>query len=553
MTARNVKRKNVCIPVAAAIGAILFVCIYGVHVLNPLEVDWLLSGGDRSQHYLGWVAYRNSQWYFPVGLTDQLSYPLKTSIIFTDSIPLMAVFFKILSPLLPEHFQYFGLWGLLCFALNGAFSAGILQKYMKTEHQVILGSIFYILSFQMIQRMFMHTALAGHWLILWAICLLVYRDRTGYHTRLLSWLALGAVCSAVHLYLLLMCGIILLGTVLTEVLEQRKDNIVVRVLKPGGYIVAFIGASLLVVALLGGFSSGISAANGGLGAYSLNLNGFINPQSHGRLLRTLSQLDTQYEGFSYLGAGILFLLLCTLTELILHFDRKRIKQINPLILGGGLALGIAFVLAVSPTVSLGNRVIRHFTLPSFIVNVWSIFRASGRIAWVCIYLLFLFALCADYRVVSSRRKSVVLVIALLLQLTDISGYAAEKHQLWSNRICYQPNLNQETWNILLEEGKTEHIVIMDSFEQEQHYDLAVWAMENHITVNRFYFARSQEEEILAEQNRSLEEAAADTVFVWRKETFVPDADAAMHYYEMDDRFVVGYAGEILGLSDWKEE
>lgn len=544
----DVRRKNGSVICAAVLGAILYICIYGVHVLNPMEVDWLISGGDRAQHYLGWVGYRNSKWFFPIGLMDQLSYPYKTSIIFTDSIPLMAVLFKILSPILPHRFQYFGLWGLLCFFMNGAFSAKILQKYIKVSFQVVLGSVFFILSFQMIQRMFMHTALGGHWLILWAIYLLVYRDQKSYKHKLLSWMALGAVCSAVHLYLLLMCGILLMGTVLVEVLEQKRDSVINRLLNVGGYLVAFIGSALIVVALLGGFSGGISATTGGLGAYSLNLNGFINSQTHGRLLRTFSQLDTQYEGFSYLGVGILFLLLCTLIELVLHVKREGVKY-SPVVLGGSVAFVISFILAVSPTVSMGNRIIKHFILPTVVWDIWSVFRASGRISWVCIYLIFVFALCADYRVVNSRRKSIIIVIALMLQMLDISGYVMEKHQLWSNKICYQSNLDQEAWDTLIQEVKTDHIVIMDDFNMSKHYDLAVWAMENKITINKFYFARSMDNELIAEQK----ESDVNTVFVWEKENFVPDASSTMHYQEVDEMFVVGYTQSAQDTPDWNEE
>ena len=91
----------------AVLAIIIFISMYGIHVINPLYTDWLLSGGDLSQHYLGWRAYRNSSWSFPIGMVDVLAYPMKTSVIFTDSIPIMAVLFKIISPLLPDDFQYF--------------------------------------------------------------------------------------------------------------------------------------------------------------------------------------------------------------------------------------------------------------------------------------------------------------------------------------------------------------------------------------------------------------------------------------------------------------
>lgn len=50
---KTVKRININI-VAALLGGIAFVLIYGIKILNPLYTDWLLTGGDPSQHYLGW-------------------------------------------------------------------------------------------------------------------------------------------------------------------------------------------------------------------------------------------------------------------------------------------------------------------------------------------------------------------------------------------------------------------------------------------------------------------------------------------------------------------
>ena len=36
---------------AALIGSIAFILIYGVSVLNPVYDDWLLGQGDLTQHY----------------------------------------------------------------------------------------------------------------------------------------------------------------------------------------------------------------------------------------------------------------------------------------------------------------------------------------------------------------------------------------------------------------------------------------------------------------------------------------------------------------------
>lgn len=114
-----VNSKYLVCTISALLGAVVFICLYGVKILNPTYVEWLYNGRDLMQHYLGWEFFRKSDWMFPIGLTDQLSYPSGTSVIFTDSIPIFAVLFKLFSPIMSEKFQYFGIWGILCFILQG--------------------------------------------------------------------------------------------------------------------------------------------------------------------------------------------------------------------------------------------------------------------------------------------------------------------------------------------------------------------------------------------------------------------------------------------------
>lgn len=95
----------------ALLGALVFVALYGVRVLDPTCVDWILNNPspDPSQHYLGWAFFRNSTVRLPyVGANYSVIYPYRTSILFTDSIPLLALLGKLFSPILPARFQYFG-------------------------------------------------------------------------------------------------------------------------------------------------------------------------------------------------------------------------------------------------------------------------------------------------------------------------------------------------------------------------------------------------------------------------------------------------------------
>lgn len=117
--------------IAAVLGALCFIGIYGVDILNPTYDAWLLQGGDLTIHYIGWEFFRVSDWQFPIGLMDRICYPNSVSIIFTDSIPVLAVLFKLFSSFLPETFQYFGWWALLCFILQGVFSTNLIYLYLQ--------------------------------------------------------------------------------------------------------------------------------------------------------------------------------------------------------------------------------------------------------------------------------------------------------------------------------------------------------------------------------------------------------------------------------------
>jgi hypothetical protein len=87
---------------AILIGTIAFLILFGIHTLNPANVDWIyIRGGDMLQHQLGWMAFRAEPWSLKIGWISSLLYPTGTSIVYTDSIPLLAVFFKLFRAWLP--------------------------------------------------------------------------------------------------------------------------------------------------------------------------------------------------------------------------------------------------------------------------------------------------------------------------------------------------------------------------------------------------------------------------------------------------------------------
>ncbi len=73
--------------------------------------------------------------------------------------------------------------------------------------QALIGSTFFVISPIVIERMFRHTALGGHWMILAAVYLYVRHEKDYQKLKNDCVLGiLGGLIAAVHLYFLPMCG-----------------------------------------------------------------------------------------------------------------------------------------------------------------------------------------------------------------------------------------------------------------------------------------------------------------------------------------------------------
>ncbi len=542
---------------ATLLGALCFFAVYGVRVLNPLYDDWLLGRGDLTQHYLGWCFYRQGAWTFPLGLTDRLAYPDYSSVIFTDSIPLLAIVFKLLSPVLPETFQYFGWWGLGCFMLQGFFAAKLLDRLRVGSLQVLAGSVLFILSPVVIEKMFRHTALGGHWIILAAIYLFVCHKElyTDVKKTALYWGLIGAYVGSVHMYFLPMCGVFLGGFVLCSLLQKGALRTKIRYLLPG---VTFLLGLFVCTYLFGGFSTRAEAGSSDLGEFSFNLNGFFNAKGYSRFFPALATYhDGQYEGFAYLGLGVFVLLavaLVFLARFVLQgiFSAKRGNGARQ----GGLdrdfiLYGVMYVLmsvglilfAASPEVTFGDKLLFVLTDSSTLTHYWGMFRSSGRIVWPVCYLMILGAIVCNDRLFQKKRiATAVLVVCVCLQIFDISGKLQSQRRTFAQEITYESPLESDVWERLLEHGGFAHIVwVSHNIDNNGIMHIAKYAYDNGLTMNNFYFARG----INVNENtkQSLENPKQDCIFIFRSDETQGIDEYGLRLYEADG-YIIGTVDEI---------
>lgn len=527
---------------------ILFSIIYGIRILDPTYVDWLLNGSDLTQHYLGWVGYRSGDWSFPIGMTDRLAYPHNSSVIFTDSIPCFAVLFKILSPVLPVDFQYFGLWGVMCFILQGVLSAWIFRKYIDSKVYVFGVSILLTLIPAVFMRMFNHTALAGQWIILWALePLLTDREHLKKNWKIFGmWIAIGCVSASVHVYFILMCGIILCGYCLLDFIIQK------RILKVILLLIAYLISTAATVGILGGYSSaGSVAVAGGLGDFSMNLNSFLNPIGYSTILKDRYYFPGQYEGFAYLGAGVLFLSLFSTIILLGHNDviKKQSDYLKQIIIVGTVAM-ISIMVAISPKITWDDKVLITVKIPAYVTKVWSTFRSSGRVSWVALYIIVIAVCIVIYKLLARKAAVIAIAFCLLIQAYDLSGYLQYLHFTFSNEIIYESPLENEFfWRTVGEIDAIEHIVFTDPIPFYAGYALEEWALSYDKSLSFFPFAHANIGMFEETVQDSLATLPETDLFIFSETSQFKYYEYDLYYYASDG-YIIGYC-EPLDLPEYE--
>ena len=156
---------------------------------------------DIQQHYAGWLFYRQSGLSFPLCIATNINVPQGLSVAYTDSIPLFAAFFRLLSPLLPNTFQYFGWFTLLCLMLQGAFGARLLGFFMQGYTLPLLGDLLFVFNPVLWERVLRHTSLAAQFFVLAALYYYFLGCRTG-RFRFGGLFALNILAITVHPYFL---------------------------------------------------------------------------------------------------------------------------------------------------------------------------------------------------------------------------------------------------------------------------------------------------------------------------------------------------------------
>lgn len=537
--------------VGGIIGAIIFLCCYSWKVLDVTYDEWLLTGQDISQHYIGWKFYRATDWHLPLGQIDGMLYPDRTNIIFTDSIPVFALLFKFLSPILPKTFQYFGIWGLMSYFLVGALGSIIIRKSTNNKYLCWIGGAILSFSPYMFQRMYSHTALAGHWIILLALAIWVYRPYfSTLWKKTLSWGGLLILASLVHIYFIPMIMIFLFGFCLQDLFEKSswKEDFV--------FVPIITVIDIAVLYGVGAFSTSGSFEAEGLGVHSANINSLFNSDYCSPFVEALPRFGGQNEGFGYLGLGILLLSISMLVFVMIRnryltYKRTETKKIGtnwPFVTSNLIVAAIIFVLAWSPIITYGTTVAIEIKYPEIIIKVLSIFRASGRFIWCVGYMIMIYSIMTLCK--NLKRTSIAiatLAVILFIQAADMQPLINSRQDL-VNQTSQFTLLESEKWKELAEDKETIIMIPHDFIKQDYGvcaaYEVANFAIDQEMSINYFPAARVNEEEMFYNDNEFAHELLND--LGGKNNLYILDSESRAEEYGLKAYNIDGY---IVGVCE----
>ena len=369
---------------------------------------WLAPGQDVAQSLIGHLAFQLDAWRFPLFRIATLMPPDGVNTLMLDGNPAVSLLAKLL-PGGPHNLL--GGWLFACFllqpvaavyALRGLGERGLAPALAVAALAALMPSLWYRPA---------HPNLCGHFIILLALgaTLRLLRGEPGWRTAAAA-LVLGAF---VHPYLLVMAAALLCAVPL-----GRRDWRSVSIL-------AGILAGVAALMALGGFF-GAGAGDRGFGRFSMNALSPVWPQLSGLFGGPiLDATGGQYEGFNYLGAGVLVLL-----ALAWHRPPRWSWPLLA-VLAGLTALALSSRIYAGPTllIDLGLKPWE---------DILGAIRASGRLFWPVGYAALVMAVAALARRLPRAGFAVLALMAVALQWQDTGPLRARANAMLANPAAALP-------------------------------------------------------------------------------------------------------------------
>ena len=423
--------------------------------------------GDIGQHVSGWWYYARDSWHFPLLHTTRLDHPAGVSIAYTDSIPLLALPFKVLITLFPnwfpEHFHYVGWWMGLVFVSQAVAATFLMRAWGVKSLLAILISVGFALTWPVIHARYHHPALMMQSIIIYAIALyFLGRQKTWSSSAVsMAFVALNLVALTVHPYFLPFTAGFFTAFLADQAikgeswLRQLKRLLVLCIL-------------LICAILLLGYTGRAPSASYGYGTnFYLDL---LAPFCGGGKLIACGTgpeyVFPYHEGFNYLGAGLL--LLVPFAAVLNWRTVVSFPKIYPAFM---LLVAGYLLYALTNQIHIDDVVVFSYALPAWSEGLTGTFRAAGRFFWP-ISTFILFVTLAGLLKKKHWFLTLLLTTALVLQVKDVKPWLSRIH----DEARKPSQLNFSDWAPVM--AKIDKIISYPIHEcPPLHYLHNIWVMQ----------------------------------------------------------------------------
>lgn len=438
---------------------------------------WLTQTEDITQYIAGFNAYFSEDWHFPIFKIESFNYPVGTRSTFVDIIPLYSFILKLVVPNSLFPFNPFGFWILFSYLMSGV-AAWFILKNLKVNSWIALITLtLFFDMFPALSARLGHISLMSHWLILFAFALYIRNFTKKY--QVLEWSILLFIAFYINIYIFTMVFSIFLVTIISTWKERSLwQNIKILLIPLSFLIISFF---LTILPLSG---DGISR-DFGWGYYSMNL---LSPFSGGNIIKLIySEVPGQYEGFNYLGLGVI--LLCFYNLYLLKKSNINIFSKHKYMLS---LLVLFFIYSLSYKIYFGNVQVLELNYPSILEPLVNQFRASGRFFWPVGYGIIIFNIIMIMKTNNRKISILILTIALFVQIIDLK----QRTRILKETASREENkiLNYEKFQNYI--GDTKRIYFYPKFRcakvsspQDTLLPIMLFSSENKIKLNTGYIAR----------------------------------------------------------------
>jgi hypothetical protein len=490
----------------------------------------------------------------PLGWSRALGYPLGEPIAWLDCVPIVALLLWPLRDILPWDFQYLG----LIFAFNCVLQLyfGYRISWHLTGHSrlvAIAGALLFLVAPPFVFRSSGHFPLTSHWLILAALILYFTSSAAPTKWRLAAGAALCFLAATIHAYIMVMVLLIDTGAHLRAAMSSKEvagASLGARLYWIGlrvGISLASAIAGLIIFGLLRPLEL-LAYAEGGYGAFSMNLLAPIDPGNFGALvLKPQPQVGIlQYEGYNYLGLGVILLGTLALGRRPSLFVRNLCRREAA---ATWLICAVSLFLALSLKATVGSWTIYDISVPLPVFEALSAFRASGRFFWPAYYLLLCGVITLAFAAFGRRWVALALSCALLIQVADTRSLYNFIQARWNSTSAHSFTDGAD-WQTL---GRSHaHLIVEPPWQcndantpggRNSFWTFGILAAKLNMTINSFFAGRLSSQQLDYFCRRQPSQIARDglesnTAYVFSTANQIVSLSLGSHYCRLVDEVVL---------------